>query len=146
MHPALPSVPAQDAHASAQRLLRIGYLKGRQVATQALAELCALIGNTPPDGHRRDLLIEHLHLLNDHYHALFERHLVALAYQMNLPMVEVFEVASFYHHFEILPDDQPPAALKVRLCDGQSCEMAGSGNLLQGLAVLDGRDVKVYAV
>ena len=72
----------------------------------------------PPDGHRRDLLIEHLHALNDAFHGLFERHLVALAAEMRLPMVEVFEVASFYHHFEILKDDATAPALTVRVCNG----------------------------
>ena len=80
-------------------------LKGRQPEAAALREVRALIGEAPLEGHRRDLLIEHLHALNDAYHGLFERHLVALAAEMRLPMAEVFEVASFYHHFEILKDD-----------------------------------------
>jgi len=81
-------------------------LKGRQATPEARAEVRALIGMPPVDGHRRDLLIEHLHVLNDHFHGLFERHIVALASEMRLPVVEVFEVASFYHHFNILKDDQ----------------------------------------
>ena len=80
-------------------------LKGRQPTDAARAEVRALIGAAPPEGHRRDLLIEHLHALNDHYHGLFERHLVALAAEMRLSMAEVYEVASFYHHFEVLKDD-----------------------------------------
>ena len=74
-------------------------LKGRQASDEARAEVRALIGPAPTEGHRRDWLIEHLHVLNDHYRALFERHIVALAAEMRLPVVEVFEVASFYHHF-----------------------------------------------
>ena len=61
-------------------------LKGRQPDATALAEVRALIGAAPPDGHARDLLIEHLHRLNDHFHGLFERHLVALAAWMKLSM------------------------------------------------------------
>ena len=80
-------------------------LKGRQPSEEARAEVRALIGAPPANGHRRDLLIEHLHALNDHYRGLFERHLVALAAEMRLSMAEVYEVASFYHHFEVLKDD-----------------------------------------
>jgi formate dehydrogenase beta subunit len=112
-----------------RRARRIAQLKGRQVQAQALAEVRARIGVAPPDGHRHDLLIEHLHVLNDHYHALFERHLVALAAEMKLAVVEVFEVASFYHHFLILTDDQTAPALTVRVCNGLSCSMAGSASL-----------------
>jgi NADH:ubiquinone oxidoreductase subunit E len=97
----------------------------------------------PPDGHRRDLLIENLHCLNDAFHGLFERHLVALAAEMRLAPVEVFEVASFYHHFEILKDDAAAPALVVRVCAGLSCEMAGARDLLARLPVLLGADVRV---
>jgi formate dehydrogenase beta subunit len=74
-------------------------LKGRRVTPEAHAEVQALIGLPPPEGHRRDLLIEHLHVLNDHFRALFERHIVALAAEMRLSVVEVFEVASFITTF-----------------------------------------------
>ncbi len=117
-----------------RRARRIAQLKGRQVQPQALSEVRALIGAAPSDGHRRDLLIEHLHVLNDHFHALFERHLVALASEMKLAVVEVFEVASFYHHFLILPDDQIAPALTVRVCNGLSCSLAGSSALLANAA------------
>ena len=129
----VPLATADQLRASAQQARRVSHLKGRQVDAQALAELRALIGSVPPDGHRRDLLIEHLHVLNDHHHALFERHLVALAFEMKLSLVEVFEVASFYHHFLILPDDQAAPAVTVRVCSSLSCTMAGSHDLLQQL-------------
>ena len=122
---------------------RVSQLKGRQVDDAALQELRALIGAPPPGGHRRDLLIEHLHQLNDHYHGLFERHLVALARDMQLPMAEVYEVASFYHHFEVMADDQTPAALTVRVCDSLSCAMAGSAELMARLPALLGPTVRV---
>ncbi|MBP6278014.1 MAG: NAD(P)H-dependent oxidoreductase subunit E [Limnohabitans sp.] len=108
-------------------------LKGRQATGEARAEVRALIGEPPTNGHRRDLLIEHLHALNDHFHGLFERHIVALATEMRLSVVEVFEVASFYHHFEILKDDQAAPRITVRVCDSLSCSLAGSDSLLRQL-------------
>ena len=118
-------------------------LKGRQASDQARAEVRALIGAAPAGGHRRDLLIEHLHALNDHYRALFERHIVALAAEMRVSLVEVFEVASFYHHFQILKDDEPAPAITVRVCDSLSCQLVGSVNLLTQLQRDLGADVQV---
>ncbi|MDD3936449.1 NADH-ubiquinone oxidoreductase-F iron-sulfur binding region domain-containing protein [Rhodoferax sp.] len=113
-------------------------LKGRQSDAVSLNELRTLIGAPPTGGHRRDLLIEHLHQLNDAYGGLFERHLVALAQDMRLSMAEVYEVASFYHHFDIIKDGEQPARLTVRVCDGQSCAMAGADKLLARLPDLLG--------
>jgi len=107
--------------------------------------VCGLIGEPPADGHRRDLLIEHLHVLNDHFHGLFERHIVALAAEMRLSVVEVFEVASFYHHFEILKDADMAPRITVRVCDSLSCSLAGSGTLLRQLQN-DLSDVQVVPV
>ena len=123
-------------------LRRISHLKGRQADATSLQEVRALIGHAP---HRRDLLIEHLHALNDAYRGLFERHLVALAHDMQLPMAEVYEVATFYHHFEVLPNDATPAALTVRVCDGLSCEMGGAKQLLAKLPGILGADVRVIS-
>ena len=119
------------------------HLRGRQPEDAALAEVRALIGQAPPQGHRRDLLIEHLHRLQDTYRGLHRRHLVALAHEMNLPRAEVFEVASFYHHFDLLDDGQQAAALTVRVCDSLSCAMAGAGDLLARLPQLLGPNVRV---
>ncbi len=113
-----------------ERIRRKSKLKGRQPDEQALAQVQHLIGPRPAGGHRRDLLIEHLHKLNDAYRGLHDRHLVALAREMNLPMTEVYEVATFYHHFEVLRGDQAAPKLTVRVCDGLSCEMAGAQNLM----------------
>jgi formate dehydrogenase beta subunit len=121
-------------------------LKGRQVSDEARAQVQALIGMPPADGHRRDLLIEHLHVLNDHFHGLFERHIVALAAEMRLSVVEVFEVASFYHHFEILKDDAPAPRFTVRVCDSLSCSLAGSDTLLRQLQRELTGDVQVVSV
>jgi formate dehydrogenase beta subunit len=117
-------------------------LKGRQADHVSLEEVKALIGQGP---HKRDLLIEKLHLVNDKWQGLHERHLVALAREMNLAMAEVFEVATFYHHFEILRDGELSAALTVRVCDGLSCELAGARELLHHLPALLGSEVRVIA-
>src|SRR5579863_8101104 len=94
--------------------------KGRQVDPPALAEVQALLGQQP---RRRDLLIEFLHLVQDKYHCLPARHLAALAQEMKLALVEVYEVASFYAHVDIVMDDEtPPPALTVRVCDSLTCE------------------------
>ncbi|MEY4438611.1 MAG: hypothetical protein RIQ36_75 [Pseudomonadota bacterium] len=124
-----------------QTLRRISHLKGRQPDAQSLQEVRALVSAFD----RRDLLIEHLHVLNDTYRGLYERHLVALAHEMRLPMAEVFEVATFYHHFEVLPNDAQPAALTVRVCDGLSCEMGGAKQLLAKLPNILGSDVRVIS-
>jgi formate dehydrogenase beta subunit len=124
------------------KLRKKSRLKGRQPDQVAMAEVQQLIGAGP---HRRDLLIENLHKLNDVYRGLHDRHLVALSSQMNVPMAEVFEVATFYHHFEVLRDGQEPARLTVRVCDGLSCEMAGAKNLLARLPAMLGGDVQVVA-
>ena len=123
-------------------LRRISHLKGRQADAPSLQDVRALIGMGP---HRRDLLIEHLHALNDAYRGLFERHLVALAQEMKLPMAEVYEVATFYHHFEVLPNDATPAALTVRVCYGLSCAMGGAQALLAKLPGILGTDVRVIS-
>ena len=116
-----------------ERIRRKGRLKGRQPEEQALAEVQALIGPRPPEGYARDRLIEHLHRVNDHHGALHERHLVALARLMNLSMAEVYEVASFYHHFEIVRGDAAVPRLVVRVCESLACEMAGARELLREL-------------
>jgi len=126
-----------------ESIRRKSKLKGRQADDISLAEVRQLIGSAP---HRRDLLIENLHKLNDEYRALHDRHLVALAKEMNLPMAEVYEVATFYHHFEVVRGNDPVADITVRVCDGLSCELAGAQNLLVKLpAILGNPNVKVIA-
>jgi NADH:ubiquinone oxidoreductase subunit F (NADH-binding) len=113
--------------------------KGRQVEPQALAEVRALLGER---GRRRDLLIEHLHLIQDRYGYLSAPHLAALAQEMTLALTEVYEVATFYAHFDVVKEDEtPPTALTVRVCDSLSCAMAGSEHLLRTLRL--GPDVRV---
>ncbi|MGQ0511781.1 MAG: NAD(P)H-dependent oxidoreductase subunit E [Betaproteobacteria bacterium] len=116
-------------------------LKGRSVDPQAREEVRALLGNAPG---RRDLLIEHLHRIQDRYAQLSARHLAALAGEMKLSQTEVYEVATFYHHFDVVKEGEfPPPPLTVRVCDSLSCEMAGAQDLLQKLPELLGREVRV---
>jgi len=115
--------------------------KGRQVDPAALAEVQTLLGERE---RRRDLLIEHLHLLQDHFGCLHARHLAALAEEMRLALVEVYEVASFYAHFDIVMDGEaPPPQLTVRVCDSLSCELAGAVQLLERLRGRLGDGVRV---
>ena len=117
--------------------------KGRVVDPAALDEVRALLGQAP---RARDQLIEHLHRLQDHFGHLSARHLAALAREMDLAQTEVYEVASFYHHFDIVKEGgEAPAALTVRVCDGLSCEMAGAQDLLARLPKLLGKHVRVIA-
>ncbi|MEM7645246.1 MAG: NAD(P)H-dependent oxidoreductase subunit E, partial [Pseudomonadota bacterium] len=105
--------------------------KGRQYDDAALAEIRALLGDRP---RRRDLLIEFLHLIQDAYGHLSARHLRALAEEMRLSMAEVWEVATFYAHFDPLREDElPPPDLTIRVCDSLSCELAGSEALIEAL-------------
>jgi NADH:ubiquinone oxidoreductase subunit F (NADH-binding)/NADH:ubiquinone oxidoreductase subunit E len=113
--------------------------KGRAVDPKALQEVQALLGEAP---RRRDLLIEHLHKINDRYGHLGAAHLAALAQEMRLSLTEVYEVATFYHHFDVVKEgERPPAALTVRVCDSISCELAGAHDLLKNLSL--GKDVRV---
>lgn len=116
-------------------------LKGRGVDPQAREEIRALLGDAP---RRRDLLIEHLHRIQDRYAQLSAKHLAALAEAMKLSQAEVYEVATFYHHFDVVKEGEfPPPPLTVRVCDSLSCEMAGAQELLQKLPDLLGREVRV---
>ena len=126
-----------------ETIRRKSKLKGRQADDVSLAEVRRLIGSA---AQRRDLLIENLHKLNDEYRALHDRHLVALAKEMNLPMAEVYEVATFYHHFEVVRGNDPVADITVRVCDGIACELAGAQALLEKLPTILGKDnIKVLA-
>ena len=117
--------------------------KGRGVDAAALAQVQALLGSA---SRQRDLLIEHLHAIQDRFGHLSAAHLAALAQEMALAQAEVYEVASFYHHFDIVKEGQAaPPALTVRVCDGLSCELAGAQKLLARLPVLLGREVRVIA-
>jgi formate dehydrogenase beta subunit len=139
----MPTSPKHDRriHPGSGRRRGPNHPKGRQVDPAALAEVQALLGDRD---RRRDLLIEHLHLLQDHFGCLHARHLAALAEEMRLALVEVYEVASFYAHFDIVMDDEkPPPPVTVRVCDSLSCELAGSAQLLADLEARLGDRVRV---
>ena len=116
--------------------------KGRQVEDQAWDEVRALLGDSP---RRRDLLIEFLHLIQDEYGHLSAAHLRALAEEMRMAQAEVYEVATFYAHFDVVREGEvPPPALTIRVCDSLSCELAGAQQLKQALEDgLDPSEVRV---
>src|SRR5204863_7529412 len=110
--------------------------KGRRVDAGALEEVQRLLGN---ESRQRDLLIEHLHKIQDSFGHLSAAHLAALAQEMRLAQTEVYEVATFYHHFDVVKEGEAaPAALTVRVCDGLPCEMAGARELLAKRPTLPG--------
>jgi formate dehydrogenase len=115
--------------------------KGRQVDPGALEEVRALLGDCE---RRRDLLIEHLHLIQDRYNYLSAAHLAALAQEMKLALTEVYEVATFYAHFDVVKEGEtPPPAVTVRVCDSLSCALAGAEHLLAELPKKLGPGIRV---
>ena len=115
--------------------------RGRQVDPEALEQVQALLGDRP---RRRDLLIEYLHCIQDRYHVLSAAHLVALADEMRLALAEVYEVATFYAHFDVAREAAaPPSDVTVRVCDGLVCEMMGARGLLENLPEALGNGVRV---
>jgi NADH:ubiquinone oxidoreductase subunit F (NADH-binding)/NADH:ubiquinone oxidoreductase subunit E len=115
--------------------------KGRQIDPQAAAEIEQLLGDR---SRRRDLLIEHLHLIQDTYHQISAAHLAALADEMKLSFAEVFETATFYAHFDIVKEGEPDIApLTIRVCDSLTCAMLGAENLLRELQSTAGPGVRV---
>jgi len=115
--------------------------KGRQLDPQSVEEVRALLGERSP---QRDLLIEHLHLIQDRYGHLSAAHLAALAAEMKLALAEVYEVATFYAHFDVVKEGEtPPPPVTVRVCDSLSCAMAGAETLLRDLPGRLGANVRV---
>src|SRR5262245_43640512 len=115
--------------------------KGRQIDPRAAEEVAALLLDR---SRRRDLLIEHLHLIQDKYGHISSAHLAALAAEMRLSQTEVYEVATFYAHFDVVKEGEaPPPPVTVRVCDSLSCAMAGADQLLSELPKTLGPDVRV---
>jgi NADH:ubiquinone oxidoreductase subunit F (NADH-binding)/NADH:ubiquinone oxidoreductase subunit E len=115
--------------------------KGRTVDPKAADEVRALLKDEP---RRRDLLIEHLHKIQDAYGHISDNHIVALAAEMGMAMTEVYEVATFYHHFDVVrAGEEVPAELTVRVCDSMSCELAGAQGLMHKLPEILGTKVRV---
>src|SRR3954451_17380284 len=115
--------------------------KGRQIDPTAAQEVETLLGDRP---RRRDLLIEHLHLIQDKHHQVSAAHLAALADEMNLSFAEVFETATFYAHFDIVKEgEQDIAPLTIRVCDSLTCAMMGAEELLEDLQSAAGPGIRV---
>jgi formate dehydrogenase len=115
--------------------------KGRQVDPTAAHEIEVLLGDRP---RRRDLLIEHLHLIQDTYHQISAAHLAALADEMKLSFAEVFETATFYAHFDVVKEGEADVApLTIRVCDSLTCAMLGAEKLLQQLQGAAGPGIRV---
>ncbi len=117
--------------------------RGRQTEPKALEEVRTLLGDAPRES---ELLIEHLHRLQDRFGGLRNVHLTALAQELGLAPVEVFEVAGFYHHFDLLRDSEEPTVLTVRVCDSLSCSLSGAEPLAQELEARFGERVRVQRV
>ena len=115
--------------------------KGRQIDPQAAEEIALLLGDRP---RRRDLLIEHLHLIQDTYNQISAAHLAALADEMKLAFAEVFETATFYAHFDVVKEGEPDIApLTIRVCDSLTCAMLGAEKLLRELQDKAGPGIRV---
>ncbi len=121
-----------------------GRIQGRTTPHQSLAEIKQLIGDTP---RTRDMLIENLHKIQDHYHHITHRHILALSIEMRISMAEVYETATFYHHFDVLKKNAaPPPSKTIRVCNSLTCEMFGAKALIKQLKSENFDDVRIQAV
>jgi len=121
-----------------------GRVEGRTTPWIALSELRDLLGDAP---RTREYLIEHLHRIQDHYHHISNRHILALAIHMELPMAEVYETATFYHHFDVIkPGGESPPQLTVRVCESLTCEMFGASDLVSELESAGHNNVRIQKV
>jgi formate dehydrogenase beta subunit len=137
------SIKSKHAVDKTKRKFR-GKAKGRVVDPRALADIRGLLGNQP---RRRDLLIEFLHLIQDKYGHISAPHVVALASEMKLAPVEVYEVATFYHHFDVIKENETaPPELTVRVCDSVTCEMFGCDSLIEQLQAVTDTNVRIQRV
>src|SRR5260221_6148646 len=131
----------QFEHPGAGRKRAKSTPKGRQVDPTAAHEIELLLADRP---RRRDLLIEHMHLIQDKYHQISASHLAALADEMKLSFAEVFETATFYAHFDVVKEGEPDIApLTIRVCDSLTCAMLGAEKLLHELQDAAGPSIRV---
>lgn len=123
---------------------KAGRKMGRKIDQEALQEIRELLGDTP---RTRSLLIEFLHHIQDHYHSISSRHIIALAEEMNLSVAEIYEVATFYHHFDIVEENETVLTdMTVRVCNSITCDMFGSEKLITDLQQTLGSQVRIQAV
>ncbi|MDR2875983.1 MAG: NAD(P)H-dependent oxidoreductase subunit E [Methylobacillus sp.] len=121
-----------------------GKPKGRAVEPAALLEVRRLLGDA---ARAPDLLIEHLHKIQDHHGHVSSKHIAALAAEMKLSQTEVYEVATFYHHFDVVKEGEtPPPPLTVRVCESVSCDMAGAHELIDALKRGLGDKIRIQPV
>ena len=140
-HPGASTPGAEKPAKTGKRSRVRGTPKGRHVDTGAREQIVDLLGSDP---RRRDLLIEYLHRIQDRFGHLSDAHLVALAEELRMAMAEVYEVATFYHHFDVVKDGGAvPPAITVRVCDSIACELAGAKELLASLPATLGVNVRV---
>lgn len=117
------------------------FQRGRQLDATAQVELKELLGSKP---RRKDLLIEYLHLIQDKWGYIGSSHLMALASELQLSQASVYEVASFYHHFDVVKEDQtPPPELTIRICNSLSCSMTGSSKVQDELNSLAPSNIRI---
>jgi formate dehydrogenase len=140
----MPTIEKNPQATDHRRKRSRGKTKGRIVDINALLTVQGLLGD---ESRAKHLLIEHLHKIQDKFGHLSAANLVALASEMKLAPAEVYEVASFYHHFDVVREnDSVPPKLTVRVCDSVSCEMAGSARLISALESSLGNQVRVQPV
>ena len=121
-----------------------GRILGPTIDQETLAEVQTLLGDEP---RTRDMLIEHLHKIQDHFHHISSRHILALTAEMNLPRAEIYETATFYHHFDVIREnDAPPPPLTIRVCESLTCEMFGARQLLDDLHTGNYTGVRIQTV
>ena len=121
-----------------------GRVQGRTTPHKSLAEVRHLLGDAP---RTRDMLIENLHKIQDHYHHISNRHILALSIDMSLPMAEIYETATFYHHFDVLNENEPPPLTKtIRVCESLTCEMFGAKELIKQLEAKYKDNIRIQAV
>jgi formate dehydrogenase beta subunit len=121
-----------------------GRVEGRTTPHKSLADIRELLGEK---SRSRDMLIEHLHKIQDHFGHISNRHILALAIDMSLPMAEVYETATFYHHFDVVkPEGTPPPPLTIRVCESLGCEMFGAKDLIETLKDKYKNEVRIQPV
>ena len=122
-----------------------GRISGRVIDQNSITQLEKLIGN---ESTKRDMLIEHLHKIQDNFHHISHRHIMALAKIMNISMAAVYETATFYHHFDVINEKEtPPPDITIRVCESVTCEMFGAKKLISELKLAtDSNKVRIQPV
>ncbi len=135
-------IPVRPGKQGGKRKSR-AFPKGRQLVPSAHRDIVDLLGDRP---RRRDLLIEYLHLIQDKWHHISAAHLAGLAQALKLSQAEVYEVATFYHHFDVVKEGEtPPPEITIRVCDSLTCQMAGAEKLKAELETAAPDNIRVVS-